>query len=253
MQFSLLRIRIQFLSEAILLALLGGAAGVAVGVGTLATAIYAHVKAGPPSSPSRPGPADSPPRCSSAPPPDCFPPSKPSACHPPRPSGASNPPSARTRHRPRGPRGPRDGRRQGQPAMMTQRAWSLGSTGTAMMIQVPCSTCCPAITGVSPRSPPSEMTLPSPACSGPLGNVLREPVLAGPDRTPAVAVHDVPSRCSRQPWRSPPSRRCIPVLSHIESLCDRLREPPKTYGVPHKNPTNPPPGLPPTDIPLFSR
>ena len=42
MQFSLLRIRIQFLSEAILLALLGGAAGVAAG--TLATAIYAHAK-----------------------------------------------------------------------------------------------------------------------------------------------------------------------------------------------------------------
>ena len=35
-------IRIQFLSEAILLALLGGAAGVAAG--TLATAIYAHAK-----------------------------------------------------------------------------------------------------------------------------------------------------------------------------------------------------------------
>ena len=36
------QIRIQFLSEAILLALLGGAAG--VGAGALATAIYAHAK-----------------------------------------------------------------------------------------------------------------------------------------------------------------------------------------------------------------
>ena len=80
-------IRAQFLTEAILLALAGGIAG--VGLGALSTAIYAHTKhwttvipavawAGGAGGRTR----------SSAPSPDCYPPSAPPACPPPRPCGA---------------------------------------------------------------------------------------------------------------------------------------------------------------------
>ena len=80
-------IRTQFLAEAILLALLGGAVG--VGVGALATAVYASRQRLGRRHPRRsPGPAASAPPSSSAPSPDSCPPCAPPACHPPKRSGA---------------------------------------------------------------------------------------------------------------------------------------------------------------------
>ncbi len=71
------QIRAQFLAEAILLALAGGAAGDMAGAA--ATAIYAHAKGWAIVIPPKRGPAASPPRSSSAPSPDCCPPSAPPA------------------------------------------------------------------------------------------------------------------------------------------------------------------------------
>ena len=59
------QIRIQFLAEAILLALTGGAAGVVIGA--VSTAVYATPRAGRSSSRPKPGPAAWAPPCSSAP------------------------------------------------------------------------------------------------------------------------------------------------------------------------------------------
>ena len=82
------QIRTQFLAEAILLSLAGGAAGIILGAA--ATAIYAHAKGWATVIPPAPGPAASPPPCSSAPSPGSSPPSAPPAYHPPRHSGASD-------------------------------------------------------------------------------------------------------------------------------------------------------------------
>ncbi len=82
------QIRAQFLAEAILLALAGGATGDITGVA--ATAVYAHARGWAIVIPPRPGPAAWPPPCSSAPLPDSCPPSAPPGCHPPRRSGASD-------------------------------------------------------------------------------------------------------------------------------------------------------------------
>ena len=78
-------IRTQFLAEAILLALAGGAAGVAAGA--LATAIYAHTKGWAVVIPAQAWAGGLGAASSSAPSPACGPPSAPPACHPPRPSG----------------------------------------------------------------------------------------------------------------------------------------------------------------------
>src|SRR4029453_3737355 len=84
------QIRTQFLSEAITLALLGGAAGVLTGA--LATLIYASGRgagagAGPP--PPRQGRAGSPPRSRSGASPGCCPRCVPRTSHRPRPCGRS--------------------------------------------------------------------------------------------------------------------------------------------------------------------
>jgi putative ABC transport system permease protein len=71
------QIRAQFLAEAILLALAGGAAGIILG--TAATAAYAHAKDWAIVIPPTPGLAAWPPPCSSAPSPDSCPPSVPHA------------------------------------------------------------------------------------------------------------------------------------------------------------------------------
>ena len=85
------QIRAQFLAEAILLSLAGGATGVIIGAA--ATAAYARRQGlRPSSSPPKPGPAAWPPPSSSAPSPGCCPPSAPPACPLPRPSGASEVP-----------------------------------------------------------------------------------------------------------------------------------------------------------------
>jgi hypothetical protein len=74
-------IRVQFLSEATMVALAGGAAGIIIGA--TGTAIYAHAKAGPSSSPPRPGQPGEPPPCSSAPSPaSCLPSWRPRLPHP---------------------------------------------------------------------------------------------------------------------------------------------------------------------------
>ena len=91
------QIRIQFLAEAIMLSLAGGAAGVLIGAA--ATDV---VRPRPPRDhrhPAlRPGPGASPPPSSSVPSRDCCPPSAPPACHPPRRYGPSD--SRRHGHRP---------------------------------------------------------------------------------------------------------------------------------------------------------
>ena len=76
------QIRVQFLAEAVLLALAGGAAGDVAG--GAATAIYAHAKGWAIVIPPEAWPAAWPPPSSSAPWPDSCPPSAPPACHPPR-------------------------------------------------------------------------------------------------------------------------------------------------------------------------
>ena len=76
-------IRTQFLSEAILLALLGGAAGVALGA--VCAPSTPTPNTGPPSFPPRPGPAASPPLSSSARSPGSVPALAPHASHPRKP------------------------------------------------------------------------------------------------------------------------------------------------------------------------
>ena len=78
-------IRIQFLAEAILLSLLGGAAGVAAGVSPPSSTPTSNT--GPPSSPPPPGPAASPPPSSSAPSPGYSQRSAPPGSHQPKRSG----------------------------------------------------------------------------------------------------------------------------------------------------------------------
>ena len=72
------QIRVQFLAEAVLLALAGGAAGVILGA--VSTGIYAHAKGWAVVIPPRRGPAAWPQRWSSAAPPDCCPPFAPRGC-----------------------------------------------------------------------------------------------------------------------------------------------------------------------------
>ncbi len=81
-------IRVQFLSEAILLALLGGAAGVTAGA--LATAMYAAAKGWATVIPPLAWAAASAPRLPSARSPGCSRPSKLPACHPPKHCGPSD-------------------------------------------------------------------------------------------------------------------------------------------------------------------
>jgi putative ABC transport system permease protein len=83
------QIRIQFLAEAILLALAGGATGDIADAA--ATAIYAHAKDWPIVIPPKHGPAASLPPPSSAPSPACCPPSAPPAYHPHKHSGPCEP------------------------------------------------------------------------------------------------------------------------------------------------------------------
>jgi hypothetical protein len=84
------QIRIQFLAEAILLALLGGVAG--IGAGALATTIYAHTRHWTTVIPALAWGAASPPPSSSAPSPASSPPSEPPASHPPTHSEPHEPP-----------------------------------------------------------------------------------------------------------------------------------------------------------------
>ena len=79
------QIRTQFLAEAILLSLAGGAAGVAIGVAPPPSTPAATTSSS--SSRPKPGPAAWAPPSSSAPWPGCCPPSAPPACPPPRPCG----------------------------------------------------------------------------------------------------------------------------------------------------------------------
>jgi putative ABC transport system permease protein len=79
-------IRVQFLAEAVLLALIGGAAG--VGAGALSTAVYASAKHEIVVIPALAWVAGWVPRYLSAPSPDCGPPCAPPACHPPKHFGA---------------------------------------------------------------------------------------------------------------------------------------------------------------------
>ena len=85
-------IRIQFLSEAILLALAGGLAGVIAGAA--ATAVYAHTKGWAIVIPPEAWAGGLAAALSSAPSPGCCPPSAPPACPPPRRSGPCDRPIA---------------------------------------------------------------------------------------------------------------------------------------------------------------
>ncbi len=73
------QIRVQFLSEAILLSLIGGVVGVIMGV--ISTAVYAHTKGWAIVIPPEAWPAGWPPRSRSVPSPGCCPPSGPPAYH----------------------------------------------------------------------------------------------------------------------------------------------------------------------------
>jgi hypothetical protein len=94
-------IRIQFLSEAVVLSLFGGAARVAAGAA--ATAIYARHKGWATVIPPEAWAGASPPPWSSAPWPGCCPPSAPPACPPPRPCGPCDQPAGRPLNRGQAP------------------------------------------------------------------------------------------------------------------------------------------------------